>query len=178
MRKIKEMPRLISLMEFKRSIFEKIKSEKISVSELSRATGIKQPTLHKAIFGDRELTFSNAVSISSALGLDFFGDKADEGFPTAPIIREMKCFDQVAVAKPRLWDECIVIEGRYGRCCIAVDRCLFDCKIFPKESLVIVDLGDDAQGQEIYNKGSHVSLRSDDGNLIGFAIGLIIRNAK
>ena len=156
----------ISLNEFKNRVCSIIKDDGISISELARITGIKQPTLHKGLLGERELTFSNAASISEALGFELFKTKKQN---------QLKLINESNLS---IWDEYATLDMEFKESCIVVDQGLLEQRIAPKQSLLVINTKDFGEKNAIYFCGNKLSLVFEGGSRLGSLIEIIFRGTK
>jgi transcriptional regulator with XRE-family HTH domain len=166
-----------SLNEFKNRVFSIIKDDGISISELARITGIKQPTLHKGLFGERELTFSNATSISKALGLELFKTKR-QNFNIVPVIKKINQLGLIDESDLSIWDEYATLDMKSNESCIVVDQSLLEQRIAPKSSLLVINTKDPSENNSVYFFGDKLSLIFEGGARLGSIVEIIFRETK
>jgi len=167
----------ISLNEFKNRILSIIEGDGISISELARLTGIKQPTLYKGLLGERELTFSNATSIGKALGLELFKNKKRD-FNIVPVIKNLNQFHLIDKADLSIWDEYAALDIRLSESCVVIDQSLLKQRIAPKQSLFVINTRDFSDENSIYFCGDKLSLVFDGGARLGRLVEIIFRKTK
>jgi len=167
----------ISLNEFKNRVCSIIKDDGISISELARITGIKQPTLHKGLLGERELTFSNAASISKALGFEIFKTKK-QNFNIVPVIKNLNQLKLINESDLSIWDEYATLDMEFKESCIVVDQGLLEQRIAPKQSLLVINTKDFGEKNAIYFCGNKLSLVFEGGSRLGSLIEIIFRGTK
>jgi hypothetical protein len=125
------------LKNLKEKILEKMKELNITVSDLARMTDIKQPTLHKSLFLDRELSFTNSYKIINILNIDSILNEKKE-FSISPIINEYN--DIILADNIELLEEYVLIKKQNADDEIfAICHLLFIEKIFPQKSLILVN---------------------------------------
>jgi len=164
----------VSLNEFKNRVFSIIKDGGISISELARITGIKQPTLHKGLYGGRELTFSNATSISKALGVDLFKNKK-QNFTILLVIKRLNQLKLINESDLSIWDECAAVDIKTNASCIVVDQNLLEQKIAPKHSLLVINTKDMSEKNVVYFRGDKLSLTFEGDAKLGSIVEIIFR---
>lgn len=167
----------ISLNEFKNHVFSIIENDGISISELARITGIKQPTLYKGLFGERELTFSNATSISAALGIELFKNKKQDS-SIVPVIKNLNQLHLIDKFDLSIWDEYAALTTKSNQCCIVIDQSLLEQKIAPKHSLLVINTRDFSEENSVYFCGDKLSLIFEGGARLGRIIEIIFRETK
>ncbi|CAN5422005.1 hypothetical protein BH10PSE19_BH10PSE19_00250 [soil metagenome] len=168
----------ITLYDFKNIIIKKLEESGITVSELARRTNIGQSTLHKGLFGDRELTFSNVSAICDALELPFLMHHQASDTLSIPVIHNLEQLDWLDHVNQCIWDEYIIIESSLGRHCVAVDSSLFEYNIFPSMSILIIDRKNFDKKNMIYIKNNTLSLCNDDNSILGKLIKVSFRGTK
>ncbi|WP_158903258.1 helix-turn-helix transcriptional regulator [Burkholderia sp. L27(2015)] len=167
----------ISLNEFKSRVFSIIKDDGISISELARITGIKQPTLHKGLYGERELTFSNATSIGKALGLELFKTKKTN-FDIVPVIKNLTQLSLINESDLSIWDEYATLDINLKESCIVVDQSLLEKRIAPKQSLLVINTKDFSEKNAVYFFGKKLSLIFEGGSRLGSLVEIIFRGTR
>ena len=167
----------ISLNEFKNRVFSIIKDDGISISKLARITGIKQPTLHKGLFGERELIFSNATSISKTLGLELFKNKK-QNVNIVPVIKNLNQLELINEEDLSIWDEYAALDIKTSDSCIVVDQNLLVQKIAPRHSLLVINTKDLSEKNSVYFCGAKLSLIFDGGARLGRIAEIIFRETK
>ncbi|OHX15640.1 hypothetical protein BI343_16825 [Chromobacterium amazonense] len=161
------------LHEFKKNAIRRIRDKRISISELARITGIKQSTLHRGLYEERELTFSNALAISRALDIGL-GSAAAGGM--APVIRS---FDQLAAlsdGRQPIWDEFIALEPSLDDSALAIDQALFRQRVFPRRSVVVVQTAPPWHGRIVFVDRGALSLEDNGHAALGCVAAIIFRN--
>lgn len=164
----------ISLNEFKNQVFSAIKNDGISISELARITGIKQPTLHKGLFGERELTFSNAMSIGKALGFELFKNNKQSS-SIVPVIKKLSQLHLIDKSDLSIWDEYATLDAKSSQSCIVIDQSLLAQRIAPKKSLLVIDTRDLSDENSVYFCGDRLSLIFEDAARLGRIVEIIFR---
>ncbi|AUH53363.1 hypothetical protein CXB49_22590 [Chromobacterium sp. ATCC 53434] len=162
------------LNEFKSSAIRRIRDRKLTISELARLTGIKQSTLHRGLFEERELTLSNAHAISHALGLDPFGRERSADVRMAPVLTRLEQLDRLPPAGQPVWDEYVRLDHPAAADVVAVDQALFRPALFPARAVLLIQSGADDAAQLVYRHSDHLSF-ADGGAAIGKIIGITFR---
>lgn len=174
----KKNSNFITLYDFKNIITKKLEESGITVSELARRTHIGQSTLHKGLFGDRELTFSNVSAICDALNLPFLMPHQDADTLSIPVIHNLEQLDWLDHVNQSIWDEYIIIESTFGRNCVAVDASLFEYNIFPSMSILIINRKNFDKKNMVYIKNNTLSLCDNGNAILGKLIKITFRGTK
>ncbi|MBP4050410.1 helix-turn-helix transcriptional regulator [Chromobacterium violaceum] len=160
------------LHEFKLNALRRIRDRKLSISELARITGIKQSTLHRGLFEDRELTFSNAHAIGHALGINLGGGETPR---MAPVITGLDQLDALSEGRQPVWDEFILLEPSLDDSALAVDQSLFRQRLFPRRAVVVLQTVHPRRGRLVYPDHGALSLEDSGRSAIGAVAGILFR---
>lgn len=160
------------LHEFKLNALRRIRDRKLSISELARITGIKQSTLHRGLFEDRELTFSNAHAIGHALDINLGGGEPPR---MAPVITGFDQLSALSEGRQPLWDEFILLEPALGDTVLAIDQALFRQRVFPRRAVVLLQTDHPKHGRLAYPDHGALSLEDTGHAAIGAVAGILFR---
>ncbi|AXE29569.1 hypothetical protein DK842_06420 [Chromobacterium phragmitis] len=158
--------------EFKLNALRRIRDRKLSISELARITGIKQSTLHRGLYEDRELTFSNAHAIGHALDINLDGS-INGGM--APVIASFGQLSALSEGRQPVWDEFILMEPALDDSTLAVDQALFLQRVFPPRAVVLLRTRLPRTGRLVYPDRGSLSLEDNGHAAIGEVAGIIFR---
>ncbi|WP_047244070.1 helix-turn-helix domain-containing protein [Chromobacterium subtsugae] len=163
-----------SLNEFKLKAIKKIHDQKLTISALARMTGIKQSTLHKGLFEERELSFSNAHAIGNALDISLSGHGAAPG-RMAPVLTHLSQLPSLHGPGLPIWDEYVLLQHAPGEAVLAIDRSLFRPALFPARAVVLVQTGERDGANLVYPHHDALCLGDNGKPPLGRIIGITFR---
>ena len=163
-----------SLNEFKLKAIRKIQDRKLTISELARMTGIKQSTLHKGLFEERELSFSNAHAIGSALDISLSGTGGAPG-RMVPVLTHLSQLPSLRGPGLPIWDEYVLLQQTVGDPILAIDRSLFRPALFPARAIVLVQAGESSGTNLVYPHRDSLCFQHNGHPPLGKIIGITFR---
>jgi hypothetical protein len=123
------------------------------------------------------LTFSNATSISKALGLELFKNKK-QNFNIVPVIKNIEQLKLINEPDLSLWDEYAALDSKKNESCIVVDQNLLEQKIAPRHSLLVINTKDLSEKNIVYFCGDKLSLMFGGDARLGSIVEIIFRELK